>query len=32
MTVHSFLPLPAEEVVALANGMVYGPLWSLSRY
>lgn len=26
MTVHSFLPFPAE-VVALANGMVYGPVW-----
>lgn len=26
MTAHSFLPFPAE-VVALANGMVYGPLW-----
>ncbi len=26
MTVHSFLPFPAE-VIALANGMVYGPLW-----
>jgi len=26
MVVHSFLPFPAE-IVALANGMVYGPLW-----
>jgi uncharacterized membrane protein YdjX (TVP38/TMEM64 family) len=26
MIAHSFLPFPAE-VVALANGMVYGPLW-----
>lgn len=26
MVAHSFLPFPAE-VVALANGMVYGPLW-----
>ncbi len=26
MTAHSFLPFPAE-IVALANGMVYGPLW-----
>ncbi|TAM85106.1 TVP38/TMEM64 family protein [bacterium] len=26
MTLHSFLPFPAE-VVALANGMVYGPVW-----
>lgn len=26
MAVHSFLPFPAE-VIALANGMVYGPLW-----
>ncbi|HLI12529.1 MAG TPA: TVP38/TMEM64 family protein [Alphaproteobacteria bacterium] len=26
MVAHSFLPFPAE-VVALANGMLYGPLW-----
>jgi uncharacterized membrane protein YdjX (TVP38/TMEM64 family) len=26
MTLHSFLPFPAE-VIALANGMVYGPVW-----
>jgi uncharacterized membrane protein YdjX (TVP38/TMEM64 family) len=26
MVVHSFLPFPAE-IVALANGMVYGPVW-----
>lgn len=26
MVAHSFLPFPAE-VVALANGLVYGPLW-----
>lgn len=26
MTAHSFLPFPAE-IIALANGMVYGPLW-----
>lgn len=26
MMVHSFLPFPSE-VIALANGMVYGPLW-----
>jgi uncharacterized membrane protein YdjX (TVP38/TMEM64 family) len=26
MVVHSFLPFPSE-IVALANGMVYGPLW-----
>ncbi len=26
MIVHSFLPFPAE-IIALANGMVYGPLW-----
>lgn len=26
MVVHSFLPFPSE-VIALANGMVYGPLW-----
>lgn len=26
MTAHSFLPFPSE-VIALANGMVYGPLW-----
>ncbi|GCB05249.1 hypothetical protein PSUB009319_28800 [Ralstonia sp. SET104] len=26
MVAHSFLPFPAE-IVALANGMVYGPLW-----
>lgn len=26
MVVHSFLPFPAE-MIALANGMVYGPLW-----
>lgn len=26
MVVHSLLPFPAE-VIALANGMVYGPLW-----
>jgi uncharacterized membrane protein YdjX (TVP38/TMEM64 family) len=26
MVAHSFLPFPAE-VIALANGMVYGPLW-----
>jgi uncharacterized membrane protein YdjX (TVP38/TMEM64 family) len=26
MIAHSFLPFPAE-VIALANGMVYGPLW-----
>lgn len=28
MILHSFLPFPAE-VVALANGLVYGPLWGL---
>lgn len=26
MVVHSFLPFPAE-FIAMANGMVYGPLW-----
>lgn len=26
MVVHSFVPFPAE-LVALANGMIYGPLW-----
>jgi uncharacterized membrane protein YdjX (TVP38/TMEM64 family) len=26
MVVHSFLPFPSE-IIALANGMVYGPLW-----
>jgi uncharacterized membrane protein YdjX (TVP38/TMEM64 family) len=26
MVVHSFLPFPAE-IIALANGMLYGPLW-----
>lgn len=26
MVAHSFLPFPAE-IVALANGMVYGPVW-----
>jgi uncharacterized membrane protein YdjX (TVP38/TMEM64 family) len=26
MVAHSFLPFPSE-IVALANGMVYGPLW-----
>ena len=26
MVSHSFLPFPAE-IVALANGMLYGPLW-----
>lgn len=26
MVVHSFVPFPAE-LVAIANGMVYGPLW-----
>lgn len=26
MVVHSFVPFPAE-LVAMANGMVYGPLW-----
>lgn len=26
MVAHSFLPFPAE-VIAVANGMVYGPLW-----
>jgi uncharacterized membrane protein YdjX (TVP38/TMEM64 family) len=26
MTVHSFLPFPAE-IIALANGMIYGPVW-----
>lgn len=26
MVIHSFFPFPAE-IVALANGMVYGPLW-----
>ncbi len=26
MTAHSFLPFPAE-IIAVANGMVYGPLW-----
>lgn len=26
MILHSFLPFPAE-VIALANGMIYGPLW-----
>ena len=26
MIAHSFLPFPAE-IIALANGMVYGPLW-----
>src|SRR5512138_704260 len=26
MIVHSFVPFPAE-IIALANGMLYGPLW-----
>ncbi|ACR32748.1 TVP38/TMEM64 family protein (plasmid) [Burkholderia glumae] len=26
MTVHSFLPFPAE-VIAIANGVIYGPVW-----
>ncbi len=26
MTAHSFLPFPAE-VIAIANGVIYGPLW-----
>lgn len=26
MVVHSFLPFPSE-IIALANGMLYGPLW-----
>jgi uncharacterized membrane protein YdjX (TVP38/TMEM64 family) len=26
MTLHSFLPFPAE-VVAIANGLIYGPVW-----
>jgi uncharacterized membrane protein YdjX (TVP38/TMEM64 family) len=26
MTVHSFLPFPAE-VIAIANGIIYGPIW-----
>ena len=26
MVAHSFLPFPSE-IVALANGMLYGPLW-----
>ncbi len=26
MVAHSFLPFPAE-IVAIANGMVYGPVW-----
>ena len=26
MVLHSFVPFPAE-VVAMANGMLYGPLW-----
>lgn len=26
MTIHSFLPFPAE-VLAIANGVVYGPVW-----
>jgi uncharacterized membrane protein YdjX (TVP38/TMEM64 family) len=26
MVLHSFVPLPAE-IVAMANGMLYGPLW-----
>lgn len=26
MVIHSFLPFPAE-IVALANGLVYGPVW-----
>jgi uncharacterized membrane protein YdjX (TVP38/TMEM64 family) len=26
MVVHSFIPFPAE-IVAIANGMVYGPIW-----
>lgn len=26
MTVHSFLPFPAE-VIAIANGVIYGPIW-----
>lgn len=26
MVAHSFLPFPAE-IIAIANGMVYGPLW-----
>ena len=26
MVAHSFLPIPAE-IIALANGMLYGPLW-----
>ena len=26
MVAHSFLPFPSE-IIALANGMLYGPLW-----
>ncbi|MBI4183452.1 MAG: TVP38/TMEM64 family protein [Proteobacteria bacterium] len=26
MVIHSFIPFPAE-VISLANGMIYGPLW-----
>ena len=29
MVLHSFLPFPAE-FLALANGMVYGPLWGIA--
>ncbi len=28
MIVHSFVPFPAE-VIAIANGMVYGPIWGI---
>ncbi len=28
MIVHSFVPYPAE-VIAIANGMVYGPIWGI---
>jgi len=29
MVLHSFLPFPAE-ILALANGMVYGPVWGIA--
>lgn len=28
MVLHSFMPLPAE-VIAIANGMLFGPLWGI---
>lgn len=28
MVLHSFLPFPAE-IIAIANGMVYGPIWGI---